>query len=243
MPKDGAQDEEISAFFRRFLPDFYFVNTPLSRMRRHLELLRALPAQPLQIEFHTPPGAQFTELMLCGHEPSHPGLLAQVAGALSALNVNVHTAWIHTLRDPHAQGKSGVKVVLDTLILSENSFRRNRPLTGRSCDSIEAALRAIMQAEAEPVMLPLTPLHLDELSVAPAGRYTLIRVSAPNEGGVLHMVAQAVAQLDLDIAHAQINTFEDSVADTFFVTDRAGEPLEIEDDSDIAERLRALLEA
>ncbi len=241
MPEDGAQDEQISAFFRRFLPDFYFVNTPLSRMRRHLQLLRALPEKPLQIEFHCPPGAQFTELMLCGTDQAQPGLLAQVAGALATLNIHVHTAWIHTLCDPHSSDEAPTEVVLNTLILSENHFRRTRPLAQRSCEAIEAALRKIIEAEAPLMAFPRVPLQLDEISVTPAGRYTLIKVSAPNDGGALHSVAQAVAQLGLDIAHAQINTFENSVADTFFVTDATGEPLEIADDSAIASQLRALV--
>ncbi len=241
MPEDGAQDEQVSAFFRRFLPDFYFVNTPLSRMRRHLQLLRALPEQPLQIEFHCPAGAHFTELMLCGTDQAQPGLLAQVAGALSTLNINVHTAWIHTLSDPHSRDESPSEVVLNTLILSEKHFRRTRPLTQRSCEAVEAALRKIIEAEAPVMAFPFVPLQLDELSVTPAGRYTLIKVSAPNDGGALHSVAQAIARLNLDIAHAQINTFENSVADTFFVTDADGKPLEIAADCDIANQLRTLV--
>lgn len=241
MPEDGAQDEQISAFFRRFLPDFYFVNTPLSRMRRQLQLLRVLPAQPLQIEFHCPPGAQFTELMLCAYDQAQPGLLAQVAGALSTLGVNVHTAWIHTLCDPHSGDQGARNVVLNTLILSENYFRRARPLTKRSCEAIEAALRQIIAASTPSVAPTITPMELHELSVTPAGRYALIKVSAPNDGGALHCVAGAIAQLGLDVAHAQINTFENTVADTFFVTDANGGPLPIESEASVADQLRALL--
>lgn len=240
MPEDGAQDEQVSAFFRRFLPDFYFVNTPLSRMRRQLQLLRALPEKPLQIEFHLPSGAQFTELMLCGYDQAQPGLLARVAGTLETLNINVHTAWIHTLLNPHSPDDASKEVVLNTLILSENRFRRTRPLALRNCETIEAALRKIIAADAPAAAFSRSPLQLSELSVTPAGRYTLIKVSAFDDSGALHTVAQSIAQIGLDIAHAQINTFENTVADTFFVTDANGEPLEIEE-SVIAEQLRSLL--
>ena len=242
MPEDGAPDEQVSAFFRRYLPDFYFVNTPLSRIRRHLQLLRALPDQPLQIEFHCPPGAQFTELMLCGYDAAQPGLLAQVAGALSSLGVNVHTAWIHTLHDPHTPDESHRNVVLNTLILSENSFQRARPLPQRSRNAVETTLRKIIGSDAPTIAFAPVPLSLRELSVIPAGRYTLVKVSATDDDGALHIVAQAIASLDLDIAHAQINTFENAVADTFFVTTAAGEPLPAQDDEIIAEQLRAALQ-
>ena len=247
MPADGAPDEQVSAFLRRLLPDFYFVNTPLSRMRRHLQLLRALPQNPLQIELNCPHGAQFTELILCGYEPAQPGLLALIAGALAAQNINVHTAWIHTLRDPHASDESALDelanaVVLNTFILSENSFRRTRPLTEKSCAALETQLRAIIAPEPRvPMEFAPTPLKLDKLSVTAAGRYTLIKMSAPNETGVLHTVARVVAHLELNIAHAQINTFENTVADTFFVTDASGQALDGEQASGIAEQLRALL--
>ncbi len=245
MPAEDAQDEQISAFFRCFLPDFYFVNTPLSRMRRQLELLRALPENPLQIEFHRPQGAQFTELMLCAYDEAQPGLLAQVAGALASLKINVHTAWIHTLRDPHAGDETSDEtpgeVVLNTLILSENYLRRTRPLTLRSCGAVEAALRATLVADAPIAALALAPMQLHELSVTAAGRYTLIKVSAPNDSGALHHVAGAIAQLGLDVAHAQINTFENTVADTFFVTDAGGQPLDAAAATPLARQLRALL--
>ena len=176
----------------------------------------------------------------------NPDCLAQVAGALSSLGIDVHTAWIHTLHDPfhdpHASGESQREVVLNTLILSENLFQRTRPLTGRNCQSVEATLRKITATDAPTIAFSPTPLVLRELSVTPAGRYTLIKIAAANDDGALHLVAQAIASLGLDIAHAQINTFENTVADTFFVTDAAGGPLPAADDMAIAEQLRAALE-
>lgn len=243
LPDQHATGEAVVAFFRHYLPDFYFVNTPRSRMRRHLQLLRALPEHPLQIEFHRPPDAQFTELMLCAHDQSQPGLLTRVASALAALKINVHTAWIHTLADPHARD-SDAKIVLNTLILSERQFRRTRPLSHKTENAIARALHEILTAPADaPVSASALPLQLRELAASAAGRYTLIKVSAPNADGVLFRVAQAVAQLNLNIAHAQINTFDDAVADTFFVTGAHHQPLDESQIAPVVERLRELLAA
>lgn len=241
MPDADAPDEQVSAFLRRLLPDFYFVNTPLSRMRRHLQLLRDLPAKPLQIKLLCPPGAQFTELTLCGYESARPGLLARIVGVLAAHNINVHTAWIHTLSDPQFPSAPATPIVLDTFIVSENSFRRTRPLANKSCAALKKALRAVIE-EQNPSAKPLvSTLQLDEISVTTTDLYTVIKISAPNESRVLFTVAQAVSQLDLNIAHAQINTFENSVADTFFVTDATGQPLSAAQDSHVAAQLRELL--
>ena len=241
MPDAGAPDEQVSAFLRRLLPDFYFINTPLSRMRRHLQLLRALPEKPLQIELLCPPGAQFTELTLCGYEPTQPGLLARIAGVLATQGINVHTAWIHTLADSQFSPSSVTPVVLDTFIISENSFRRTRPLANKSCAVLKKALRAVIEEQKPPTKPPVSTLQLDEIAVTTTDFYTLIKISAPNESRILFTVSQAVSQLDLNIAHAQINTFENSVADTFFVTNATGQPLSAAQDSHVAAQLRELL--
>jgi hypothetical protein len=143
MPTTGPPDEVVHAFFRRFLPDFYFVNAPISRMKRHLELLRALPERPVIIDFFRPVGAHFTELTLCARDDAEPGLLSRVAGALAALKINVHTAWIHTLADPH-NPSSERRVVLDTLILSEPYFGRNRPLSSKTQAKVTTTLTQIL---------------------------------------------------------------------------------------------------
>lgn len=245
LPLESDSDEQTVAFFRRVLPDFYFVNTPLSRMRRHLELLRALPTKALQIEFHRPPGAQFSEMMLCGHDASAPGLLAGIAGALAALKINVHTAWIHTLDDPN-RAETGADVVLDTLILSENYLRHTRPLTLKTQAIVASALRETL-GETLGVAAPVAPprktaaLEIRELSLRAQGQYTVIQIEAPNETGVLFRVAQSVAAMELNIAHAQINTFEDTAADIFFVTDATRQPLAPTRFGDVEAQLRALL--
>lgn len=244
LPTDSASDEQIVAFFRRFLPDFYFVNTPLSRMRRHLELLRNLPTRAHQIEFHRPPGAQFSEMLLCAHDATKPGLLAGIAGTLSTLKINVHTAWIHTLNDPNSTNEPRDAVVLDTLILSENYLRHTRPLTLKTRAIVAAALRETLSTPAPPVSSrKKAPLEISELSLRAQGQYTAIQIAAPNETGVLFRVAQTVAAMGLNIAHAQINTFENTADDVFFVTDSAHQPLAPTRFCDIAGQLRALLAA
>ena len=242
MPPEHASDEQVVAFFRRFLPDFYFVNTPLSRMRRHLELLRALPQQPLQIEFHRPDGAQFTELMLCGYDAAQPGLLAGIAGTLAALKINVHTAWIHTLRDPNQDDDPSREVVLDTLILSENYLRRTRPLTRKTQEKVAQSLREGIEAPLQfHALQNAGALALRKLDARAEGEYAVIVIEAPDETGVLHRVAQTVAELGLNIAHAQINTFDHAATDVFFVTGAERAALDEFRVAEIERQLRAAL--
>lgn len=234
-PSTIPSDTALTTFFRSLMPDFYFVNTPLSRMRRHLNLLERLADEKVIVDFQRPAGAHFTELNLCAYDAAEPGLLAKVAGTLAALNINVHTAWIHTLNDP-ANPHEQRRVVLDTLILSEPYLRRTRPLTLKTQARISDKLRSVLDGETDVALLLakknhrlLAPLDVYELTAAPGpADWTLIKLRAEDSNGVLYRITRALAELDLNIAHAQINTFEKSVDDVFFVSGKKGQLAETE---------------
>lgn len=246
-PGYGPTDEQVHVFFRQFLPDFYFVNTPLSRMRRHLAFINNLPKEPIQIDFYRPPGARFTELTLCAHDELQPGLLSKVAGTLTALKINVHTAWIHTLANPSAP-QSGQRVVLDTLILSETYFRRTRPLTLKTQKLIRQVLSDVLngQADVDFLMARNTrraqqALDVCDLAATDAGPYTLVKFCSSDDEGLLYRVTRVLSGLNLDIRHAQINTQDRSVDDVFFLTNESGEPLSEEEMGLMLERIRQKL--
>ena len=247
-PGLGPPDEVVIAFFRAFLPDFYFVNTPISRMRHHLKLIRALPTSPLIIHFYRPAGAHFTELTLCAGDDAQPGLLSKVAGTLAALNISVHTAWIHTLRDPH-DIESGRRVVLDTLILSEKQSGMPRPLTEKTQTRVRETLTPILGGHTGVAQLfskngrRPSGLAIDEIFAAPAREgMCQITLRARDEATLLFRVTGALARLKLDIAHAQINTFETSVADVFFVGKTDGAAIGTEEIPGLLDQLRRELQ-
>ncbi|HEX9995609.1 MAG TPA: hypothetical protein VGB45_00575 [Abditibacterium sp.] len=246
-PTVGPPDEVVHTFFRRFLPDFYFVNAPISRMRRHLALIRQLPQRPVIVDFHRPPGANFTELTLCAQDEAQPGLLSKVAGTLAALKINIHTAWIHTLTDPH-QSQDKRRVVLDTLILSEPHFGRNRPLSAKTQARVSATLTEMLGGEnVHKLMLRSLrsargTLRISDLSASPTNDgFTLIKLRATDDHGVLYRITRALAVLGLDVAHAQINTFESEIDDVFFVRNLEGEALSEAQTAHVLERLLEVL--
>jgi len=51
---------------------------------------------------------------------------------------------------------------------------------------------------------------------------TVLEVHAPDEVGVLHRIAHALADLKLDIRHAKISTLGPEVIDTLYVVDEDG---------------------
>ncbi len=248
VPGSLSPDEQVTAYLRRYLPDFYFVNAPISRMRRHRAILQALPGSPSGViaEFHWAPGASFSELVLCARDEVQPGLLAQVAGTLVALGVGVHTAWIHSLDEPfHETGT----VVLDTLLLSETLLGRGRPLSDKKQKLVSQTLTRVLNHEESVAQLleraprsrqkaAHAPLHVSDLSATRAGDYTLFKLRALHSSGALSRITRSLAQMKIAVAHAQINTFEREVDDVFFVTNANGSPLDDTNTSQILDQLR-----
>lgn len=240
-------DEEIVAWLRRFLPDFYFVNAPLSRMRRHVEILQKRPATGVVIEWHQPSGAGLTELTVCAPDFRRPGLLSQIALALVGLKINVHTAWIHTLADPFGAQNDAPRVILNTLLVSESYLGRSRALAVKSQKQVEAILRDVLGGQAPPPVRPrfwnqtAPSLQVLDASATTLGAHTIIKLRAHDEPGVLFRLTSILAALDWNIDHAQINTFEREVDDVFFVSGPNGEAFGPDESAACLERLRIAL--
>ncbi len=251
IPGFQVPDEQVIAYLRRYLPDFYFVNSPLSRMRRHVAILQALPyaSTGVIVSFHRAPRASFTELVLCARDEAQPGLLSQVAGTLAALGVGVHTAWIHSLTDPFGEGGT---IVLDTLILSESLLGRSRALSSKTQKNLSQTLTQVLNHEqtAEELLSHASrtrqraasaPIVVSGMAVTRAGEYTLFKLRAHQSNGALSRITRALAQMQIGVAHAQINTIEREVDDIFFVTDVNGQPFEDEEANQLLYRLRDAL--
>ena len=68
---------------------------------------------------------------------------------------------------------------------------------------------------------------------------TVVEVHAADSIGVLYRITRALAELDLDIVSAKVQTLGDRVVDAFYVRDTAGEKLD--DPATLVEVERALL--
>jgi UTP:GlnB (protein PII) uridylyltransferase len=79
------------------------------------------------------------------------------------------------------------------------------------------------------------------LVVTQAGEYTLFKLRAHKSNGALNRITRTLAQMQIGVAHAQINTFEQEVDDVFFVTDVHGHPFDDEEATRLSHRLRDAL--
>lgn len=250
--ESAPSDEEVVAFLRRLLPDFYFVNTPLSRMKRHYAILQSLSSgsSGVAIAFFRGPGASFSELVVCARDPEQPGLLSGIAAVLSATGVGVHTAWIHTLDNPNL--KHG-RLALDTFLLGESTFGRSRALGAKTQKNLAANLSRVLSGELNGHELLASssrarqkaaraPVQVSDVSSARIGNFSLFKLRAFDSSGVLYRITRALSRQNVSIQHAQINTFEQEVDDVFFVLNADGLAFSDEVAVAVLKRLREELE-
>jgi [protein-PII] uridylyltransferase len=185
--------------------------------------------------------------------PDRPGLFARVAGVVSLHGLDVLSAEAYSddaapaAGDPAATGR--------TVTMAANEFRVAVPKHGvdwgRVVGDMERALSGQLAIEARlaerattyrrrrhsaaQAALPNVRIDNDASSDA-----TVIEVRAPDRVGVLHRIAKALAEVDLDIRHAKVQTLGHEVVDTFYVR-WAGSKLT--DPFHVAEVERALLHA
>jgi [protein-PII] uridylyltransferase len=157
--------------------------------------------------------------------PDRPGTFARIAGALTLRGLDVLTAWAHSGdvgAGPMAASRFRVmppRADLDWEPVIEDV---RRAVAGEL--AIDARLaerartyrrrRATQAAPAEP---PAVWFHDEGSDMA-----TVIEVRAPNQLGVLHRIARALADLGLDIRHATVQSLGEDVFDTFYVRNAAG---------------------
>lgn len=91
------------------------------------------------------------------------------------------------------------------------------------------ALKARLADREATYRRPSTPLdieakvefHLDDSTTA-----TVVEVHAPDSVGVLYRITDAIAELDLDISRARVQTLTDEVVDSFYVQGPGGGKVE-----------------
>jgi len=90
--------------------------------------------------------------------------------------------------------------------------------------------------------LPAVPVSV-RAEEDPAGRATVIEVRALDRTGVLYAIATALAELELDIVVARIQTIGHEVLDVFYVRDADGNPLDDDHLSELELGVAAAIEA
>ena len=81
-----------------------------------------------------------------------------------------------------------------------------------------------MRWRRRPRLLPLGPVEPRvEFDTELSRRATVVEVHAPDTVGVLYRITRAIAELELDIRSAKVQTLGAAVVDSFYVRNAFGE--------------------
>jgi [protein-PII] uridylyltransferase len=245
-------NSEISSL-RRVMPEMYGVNTPLTRMARHRDIIARMVSEGSTLEFFTVPGRALTEMTLCAYDDAEPGLLSKLCGTLSALHLEIHTAFIYTFRDEQStfDADPARPIALDTFLITENYKGYDRPVSPETEQAVRLELSRVQSGQTTVAHLisraqrrTLAPLNIYEIRIEnrPRDGLTQITLRAEDNPGVLYRSTTALAQLNLNIRAAHASSRDAAADDTFFVTDINGAMLGESALPTIANNLRALLQ-
>lgn len=171
--------------------------------------------------------------------PDRPGIFSCSAGVLALHGLDVIEAAAHTDSDGMALQVFRVESGFDPVILWDRVVADlEKALDGRVALSARLNERARVYARrrslpAEPG--PPSVLVDNELSATS----TVVEVRAPDATGTLYKITCAIAELDLDIRSAKIQTVAFEAIDSFYLQDRRGN--KILDDDHLAELAQAVL--
>lgn len=246
-------NSDIASSLRRVMPEMYAVNTPLSRMKRHHDIIGAMVRDGSTLEFLAVPDTALTEMTLCAYDDAGPGLLSKLCGTLSALHLKIHTAFIYSFRGSQSTlGADPTRpIALGTFLLSENYKSHDRAIEAKTEQAVRAELSRVLKGETTVTQLlsrnqrrPFTPLDIYEIRIEnrPRDGLTQITLRAGDTRGVLYRVTAALAQLGLNISAAHAATHDEAAEDTFFVTDTNGAMLDESTLPTVATNLRAMLQ-
>ena len=199
------------------LPPSYVNSTPVADMADEIRLLAA-GARPGHIHsrlaVHSEPGQSV--LTVCVAD--RPGTLARIAGVLALNRIDVLGANAYTTSDGLALTRVAV-VTPEAAVARRCLGDLEAAFSGHL--AVDARMRAKISDYGSPMGVAPEIRVLHDASVAS----TVVEVRGPNALGLLYALAAGLADLDLDIHLAKIDTLGDRVVDVFYVRTQWGSKL------------------
>jgi len=228
-PELGADPERVRAHLAR-LPRRYAAAVSPRAVVRHT-LMVADPPGLTEVRTRVTPGEDdpdghggIDELDVVALD--HPGWFAKVAGVVALHGGSIVAADAFTRDD-------GLAVDTFQVMPPEGAggswwVRVEGDLDEAAGGRLAVRARVLDKARSERPRLSRLPAVATEVTVDedPSGRATIVEVRALDRIGVLYAIATALAELELDIVVARVQTMGHEVTDVFYVRDRDGGTLD-----------------
>ncbi|MFN2557520.1 MAG: [protein-PII] uridylyltransferase [Nitriliruptorales bacterium] len=241
-PSLGVDAATVSAHLAR-LPERYAGSVSARAVIRHAAAC-AEPLMPTEVRTRVSPGSPEGGLLddLDVVALDRPGLFAKVAGVIAIHGGSILSAHAFTRVDG---------IAVDTFTVRRPDGTGGSWWVAVEGDLVEAvagrlAVRARVARKAAalrppPRPLPAIPVRV-EVSPDSAGEATVVEVHAEDAIGVLHRIAAALGELELDIVAAKVDTLGRKVVDVFYVRDAGRAPLDDDHAAEVVLAVTAALE-
>ncbi len=158
--------------------------------------------------------------------PDHPGWFAKVAGVVALHGGSIVAADAFTRDDGLAVDT--FKIVRPEGVTGSWWARIEGDLSDAAAGRLAVRARVGRKARSDDRRVARLPEVPTKLTVEedPAGRSTVVEIRTLDRIGVLYAISTALAELELDIVLARIQTMGHEVVDVFYVRDGDGKPLD-----------------
>lgn len=249
---EGEERPELAALVAGIDPRLFTQLTP-RQTARHVKLVaqaRAL-TPPVALEVHCYPLKGHSEVAVVA--PDAPGVLAAIAGALTANRVDVLGA---VLGHVDLDDRRLVTDVFHVRDLKGEAIPETDPRWAKLGEDLRELLAAerpdpeavatliVRRRPTSTLKKRVTPAVITEIKLHDdSTQATIVEVATRDRVGVLYAITQTLADLGLDISLAKVSTEGEKVADVFYVT-RAGKRITHDvERAVILQRLRMAVDA
>jgi [protein-PII] uridylyltransferase len=237
--------DEVRGHFQQ-LPAEYARTTPAQTIIEHIRLIAALNSRVVRTNWRVNTQARCTDLHLAAR--NRRGLLAAVAGTLTAQGVNILTVHLNTRADGMVIDSFKVRDTAGEPINDPGRWEQiddalRRALTGEVdvAALVEKRLRAqhgTRFGKRKTSAAPTTRINWDNQS---SDRSTILEVRTADRLGLIYKIASTLSGLDLDIVFAKVATEKHLALDIFYVTNAAGAKLTEDELPTVEETVRLAL--
>lgn len=237
-------DEHLrETYVARGYADYWLVYTT-AEQEYHFQVMREAEQQnrEMWVEARQQPMHDTTEVIV--YAPDHPGLFAQIAGAIALTGNSIVNAKVVTLANSMALDSFQVQDMSGRPLESPDRLER---LTQRIEAAITGKLHPDRELEAQRIRA--LPSRTGVFKVAPRVIFdnkasitnTLIEVNGRDRPGFLHDITSTLTAMGMQVVSAHISTYGERVVDVFYVKDVFG--LKIEQPQKLAKIQERLLRA
>ncbi|BCK74714.1 PII uridylyl-transferase [Acetobacter aceti NRIC 0242] len=193
---------------------------------RHARLIREAESRsaPFVIETQPLPARGVTEVTI--HTQDHPGLFAQIAGAMALAGASIVDARIHTLSNGMALDTLWIQDATGEAFDEPHRLTKLFSITERALSGRLDIATEIAKTNASGQLLSRTrAIHVPPRVVIDnraSNSHTVIEINGRDRPGLLHDVASALNEMRLQIYSAHITTYGVRAVDVFYVKDLSG---------------------